>query len=55
MPETVQLSEAVSLAHSLLQQQSLAQSMDYLGDILLWASFFAGFTARGTQRQFFLL
>lgn len=55
LPETVQFSEAVSLTSSLLQQLNFGPCDDRFADVLLWASFFAGFTALGTQRKCFIV
>jgi hypothetical protein len=50
----VQLSEAVSLTYNLVRQLDFDSCKDSFDDVLLWVAFFAGFTAGGTQRQFFI-
>ena len=54
LPETVQLSETVSLLHEVLSHVEMASCPASVHDMLLWVLFFAGFLAHGEQRQFFV-
>jgi hypothetical protein len=54
LPETVQLSEAVSLIHTILHHLDVTVCPQPFQDALFWALFYAGFLARDDQRQDFV-